>query len=44
MDAVKEMDPVIRVQILGETVCILHSFNTLRKGINPIIFFPAMWR
>ena len=27
---------------LAETVCISHSTNTLRKGMNPIILPPAM--
>ena len=31
-----------RVLILDETVCILHSANTLGKGMNPIILSPAM--
>ena len=31
-----------RVQILDETCCISHSTNTLGKGMNPIIFPPAM--
>ena len=30
------------VQILYETDCISHSTNTLGKGMNPIIFPPAM--
>ena len=30
------------VQIPDETDCISHSTNTLGKGINPIIFPPAM--
>ena len=33
---------MIRVQILDETDCISHSTNTLGKGMNPIIFPPAM--
>ena len=36
------MDMVTRVQILDETDCISHSTNTLGKGMNPIIFPPAM--
>ena len=31
-----------RVQILDETDCILHSTNTLGKGMNPIILPPPM--
>ena len=30
------------IQILDETDCILHSTNTLGKGMNPIILPPAM--
>ena len=37
-----EMDTATRVQILDETDCISHSTNTLGKGVNPIIFPPAM--
>ncbi len=36
------MDTVTRVQILNETDCILHSTNTLGKGMNLIILPPAM--
>ena len=36
------MDKATRVQILDEADCILHSTNTLRKGMNPIILPPAM--
>ena len=36
------MDTVTLVQNLDETDCILHSTNTLRKGMNPIILPPAM--
>ena len=36
------MDTATRVQILKEANCISHSTNTLGKGINPIIFPPAM--
>ena len=36
------MDTATRVQILDVTDCISHSTNTLRKGMNPIIFAPAM--
>ena len=35
-------DTVMRVQILDETVCILRSTNAPGKGMNPIIFPPAM--
>ena len=31
------MDTVTQVQILDESDCILHSINTLGKGMNPII-------
>ena len=37
-----EMDTATRVQILAETDCISHSTNILGKGMNPIIFPPAM--
>ena len=37
-----EMDTATRVQILDETDCISHSTNTLGKGMNPIIFTPAI--
>ena len=36
------MDTPTQVQILDETDCISHSTNTLGKGMNPIIFAPAM--
>ena len=36
------MDTVTQVQILDETDWILHSTNTLGKGMNPIILPPAM--
>ena len=36
-----QMDTVTRVQILDEIDCILHSTNTLGKGMNPIILPPA---
>ena len=32
----------IRFQILDEAVCISHSANTLRKGINLTILPPTM--
>ena len=35
----KEMDTVIRVQILDKAVYISHSTNTLGKGMNPTILF-----
>ena len=31
------MDSVTQVQILDEAVCILHSANILREGMNPTI-------
>ena len=36
------MDSVIRVQILDDTVCILHGADTFGKGINLIILIPTM--
>ena len=36
------MGIVTQVQILDETVCILHNTNTLGKGMNPTILPPAM--
>ena len=36
------MDTVTQVQILNEAVCISHRANTIKKGITPTIFFPAM--
>ena len=39
---IREMDMATRVHILDENDCILHSTNTLGKGINPIILPPAM--
>ena len=42
MVIVVEMDTAIRVQIVDETDCIVHSTNTLGKGMNPIILPPAM--
>ena len=42
MDTVVEVDMAIRVQIIGETVCVSHRANTLEKGMNPIILPPAM--
>ena len=38
----RELDMAIRFQILKETGCISHSFNTLGKGTNPIILPLAM--
>ena len=32
-----EVNSATRVQILDETVCSLHSTNTLGKSINPIL-------
>ena len=40
MVVVKEMDTATRVQILDETLCILHGANTLRKGMNVTILPP----
>ena len=37
-----EIDTATRVQIRDKTDCILHSTNTLGKGMNPIILPPAM--
>ena len=36
------MDTATRVQILDEADCISQSINTLGKGMNPLIFHPAM--
>ena len=36
------MELAIQVQIQNEVVYILHSTNTLGKGMNPTIFPPAM--
>ena len=36
------MDLAIPVYILNGTVCILHSVNTFKKGMNPTILPPAM--
>ena len=36
------MDMATQVQILDKADCILHSTNTLVKGMNPIILPPAM--
>ena len=36
------MGTATRVQILDETVCILHKANTLKKGMNPVIPSPAI--
>ena len=36
------MDTATRVQILDEANYILHSTNTLGKGMNSIILPPAM--
>ena len=36
------MDTARQIQILNKSVCILHSINTLGKGMNPIILPPAM--
>ena len=38
----KEVDPANRDQNLNEVVCILHSANTLSKGMNPTILPPVM--
>ena len=36
------MDTVAQVQILDATYCILHSTNTLGKGMNQIILNPGI--
>ena len=36
------METVTQVQILDEAVCILHSANTIGKGMNPTILPPVM--
>ena len=36
------MDTANLIKILNETVCILHSANTLEEGMNSIILFPAV--
>ena len=36
------MDMVTQVQILDKAVCILFCTNTLGKGMNLTILFPAM--
>ncbi len=36
------MDTATRVPIQDDTDCILHSANTLGKGVNPIILPPVM--
>ena len=41
---VGKIDAATRVQILDEDDYILHSTNTLGKGISPIILPPAMGR
>ena len=38
----KEMDTATQAQILAEADCILHSTNTFRKGMNPIILPPII--
>ncbi len=38
------MDTSTSVQFLGKAVCILHSINTVGKGMNPTILPPAMGR
>ena len=35
-------DSAICVQILNKTLSISHSANTLEKGMNPTILFPAL--
>ena len=37
-----QVNSVTGVQILDEGDCISHRGNTLEKGVNPIIFPPAM--
>ena len=36
------MNMVNQVQILDKAICIWHSTNTLGKGINPTILYPAV--
>ena len=36
------MDTATQVQILDKAVCISHSTNTPRKGMNPPILLPPM--
>ena len=36
------MDMTIQIQILDKVDCLLHSTNTLGKGMNPIIPLPAI--
>ena len=36
------MDTASRVQILDETIYILHGANTTEKDMDPIILFPCM--
>ena len=38
----KKTDTVVSVQILDVAICIFQYANTLRKGINSIILFPAV--
>ena len=38
----KEMDMATKVQILDKAVCISHSTNMLWKGMNTVIFSPAI--
>ena len=38
----QDVDTTTRVQILDEPDYILHSSNTLGKGMNPNILLPAM--
>ena len=39
---VTEVDTVIRVQILDETLSISHSANSIRKSMNPTVLPPEM--
>ena len=36
------MDTMTQIQLLDEAGCISHSVNTLEKGTNQTIPFPAM--
>ena len=36
------MELITQIKILDETVCISHSANTLRKGMNETILSPAI--
>ena len=42
MVIIEEIDTTTRVQVLDKAICISFSANTIWKGMNPTILFPAV--